>query len=39
MAEKRKKEQEKELQQRMRNPLTYPSKGETLKDQIRSIPT
>jgi hypothetical protein len=32
IAELRNKEREKELQQRMQNPLTYPSKGETLRD-------
>ena len=31
-AEERSKDREKELQRRMRNPLTYPSKGETLRD-------
>ena len=39
IAERRNKEREKELQQRMSNPLTYPSKGETLKDQYRAIPS
>ena len=32
IAEERRKAREKELQERMKNPLTYPSKGETLRD-------
>jgi len=39
IAEKRQKEREWELAQRMKNPLTYPSKGETLRDQERAVPT
>lgn len=39
IAEERRKAAEKELQRRMRNPLTYPTKGESLKDQSRAIPT
>ena len=39
IAEKRQKERERELAQRMKNPLTYPSKGETLRDQERAVPT
>lgn len=38
-AERRKTEAEKELARRKKNPLTYPSKGEKLRDQRRAVPT
>jgi len=39
IAERRKIETEKELARRKKNPLTYPSKGEKLRDQRRAVPT
>lgn len=38
VAETRRKKHEKELERRMKNPLTYPTKGETLADQNRLVP-
>jgi len=32
IAERRQKERDKELERRKKNPLTFPSKGETLRD-------
>lgn len=39
IAEERRKLKEKELVERMKNPLTYPSKGERLRDQKRAVPS
>lgn len=39
IAESRRKEREKILAARKKDPLRYPSKNETLKDQKRAIPT
>ena len=38
-ANERLKKREKELKERMSNPLTYPSRGESLRDQRRAVPT
>lgn len=38
-AEERRLHREKELSRRMQNPLTFPTKNETLRDQKRAIPT
>ena len=39
VAETRRVAREKELQRRKQNPLTYPSKGENLRDQRRVVPS
>ena len=39
IAESRRKIREKEMTERMKNPLTYPSKGERLRDQKRAVPS
>ena len=39
IAEARSKTREEEIAKRKKNPLTYPTKDETLRDQRRAVPT